>query len=249
VSPIATFVVDDEALGRERLGSLLRDDPEISVVGSFGSASEAVSHATALAPRLVFLDVRMPEQDGFQLVESLSQEGINPYIVFVTAYSDRPMDAFSIGAVDYILKPFDKPRFSRALERAKQLISSGAAPPAQARPVVPAVQSRARLLLSERGKVVMLSIHDIEFIQAASKHVKIYAGGRCYWHRQSLSDLEASLDPAYFVRIHRSTLLNIEHIAEMHALFHGDYEIITRRGTHLTLSRRYRDRLAPFLMG
>jgi two-component system, LytTR family, response regulator len=246
---IPTFVVDDEPLARKRIMRLLRDDPDISVVGNFSSATEAAKQARELSPQLMLLDIRMPELDGFELMRSLSGQGINPYVIFVTAYSDRSMDAFSIGAIDYLLKPFDDERFARALARAKSLIKSApgrSAAPASGTPSLAA--GRTRLLLSERGKVVVLPMRDIEFVQAAAKYVKIYAAGRCYSFRQSLGQLESRLDPAAFVRIHRSTLVNVEHISEMHPLFHGDYELILRRGTRLTLSRRYRARLAPFLL-
>jgi two-component system LytT family response regulator len=244
---IPTLVVDDEPLARKRVLRLLRDDPEINVVGTFSSATEAIAQARDLAPQLLLLDIRMPEVDGFEMVASLADLGMSPYVIFVTAYSDRSMDAFGVGAIDYILKPFDDERFVRAVGRAKSLISStsGGAAAAQ-RPSLAA--GRTRLLLAERGKVVVLAMRDIEFVQAAAKHVKIYAGGRCFSFRQSLGQLEGRLDPASFVRVHRSTLVNVEHIAEMHPLFHGDYELILRRGTRLTLSRRYRDRLAPFLL-
>jgi two-component system LytT family response regulator len=244
---IPTLVVDDEPLARKRVLRLLRDDPDINVVGTFSSATEAIAQARDLAPQLLLLDIRMPEVDGFEMVASLADQGMSPYVIFVTAYSDRSMDAFGVGAIDYILKPFDDERFVRAVGRAKSLItstSSGAA--AAQRPSLAA--GRTRLLLAERGKVVVLAMRDIEFVQAAAKHVKIYAGGRCFSFRQSLGQLEGRLDPASFVRVHRSTLVNVEHIAEMHPLFHGDYELILRRGTRLTLSRRYRDRLAPFLL-
>jgi two-component system, LytTR family, response regulator len=248
---ISTFVVDDEPLARRRLVHLLRKVPDISVLGTFGSATEAIDRAKDLAPQLMLLDIRMPEQDGFELVSSLSKEGVNPYVIFVTAHSDRSMDAFAVGAIDYLLKPFDDERFARAIERAKTLIASRATPhlPGSAPPpmAVPA-PSRTRLLLSEHGKVVVLAMREIEFVQASAKHVKIYAGGRCYQFRQSLRELEARLDSACFVRVHRSALVNVEYIAEMHPLFHGDYELILRRGTRLTLSRRYRERLAPFLL-
>ena len=246
---IPTFVVDDEPLARKRMMKLLRGDPDISVVGSFSSAAEAVAHARELSPRLLLLDIRMPELDGFELVKSLAGQGMNPYVIFVTAYSDRSMDAFAVGAIDYLLKPFDDERFARAIARAKSLIAStnhGAAAPAAPRPSL--AGGRTRLLLAERGKVVVLTMRDIEFVQAAAKYVKIYAAGRCYSFRQALGQLENRLDPACFVRVHRSTLVNVEHITEMHPLFHGDYELILRRGTRLTLSRRYRERLAPFLL-
>ena len=248
---IATLVVDDEPLARRRVMRLLRADPDINIVGTFASATEAAARAPELAPQLMLLDIRMPELDGFELVARLAEQGLHPYIIFVTAYSDRSMDAFGVGAIDYLLKPFDDERFGRAVARAKSLIASGPAPgtgAASASQPRALAAGRTRLLLSERGKVLVLAMRDIEFVQAAAKHVKIYASGRCFSFRQSLAQLESRLDPASFVRVHRSTLVNVEHIAEMHPLFHGDYELILRRGTRLTLSRRYRGRLAPFLL-
>jgi two-component system LytT family response regulator len=246
---IATVVIDDEPLARRRLLHLLRQVPDIQVVGTFGSAAEAAAQAGEIAPQLLLLDIRMPELDGFELVAALSAKSVTPYIIFVTAHSDRAMDAFALGAIDYLLKPFDDERFERAIERARTLIASGkrsgdvpaAQPPSLA-------SDRTRLLLAEHGNVVVLAMRDIEFVQAAAKHVKIYAAGRCYTFRQSLRELENRLDASRFVRVHRSTLVNVEYIAEMHPLFHGDYELILRRGSRLTLSRRYRERLAPFLL-
>jgi two-component system LytT family response regulator len=248
-SSIATYVVDDEPLARKRVVRLLRDDPEINIVGTFSSAAEAASQAREVAPQLMLLDIRMPELDGFELIAALAAQGMKPYVIFVTAYSDRSMDAFAVGAIDYLLKPFDDERFVRAIARAKSLIASGGDNGAAPLPQRPSLAGgRTRLLLSERGKVVVLATRDIEFVQAAAKHVKIYAAGRCYTFRHSLGQLEGRLDPACFVRVHRSTLVNVEHIAEMHPLFHGDYELVLRRGTRLTLSRRYRERLTPFLL-
>jgi two-component system LytT family response regulator len=246
---IATLVVDDEPLARRRLLHLLHKVPGISVVGDFGSAAEAAAQALEAAPQLLLLDIRMPELDGFELVSTLSAKGLNPYIIFVTAHSDRSLDAFAVGAIDYLLKPFDDERFTRAIERARTLIGSGAqstTPPATQLPSL--ASDRTRLLLSEQGKVVVLAMRDIEFVQAAAKHVKIYAGGRCYSFRQSLRELESRLDASCFVRVHRSALVNVDYIAEMHPMFHGDYELILKRGTRLALSRRYRGRLAPFLL-
>ena len=249
-SAISTFLVDDEPLARKRVMQLLRADSEINVVGTFNSAAEAATHARKLAPQLLLLDIRMPELDGFELVESLAGQDIHPYFIFVTAYADRSMEAFALGAVDYLLKPFDDERFARAVARAKSLIASGRQAGSASAAQRPSLAgARTRLLLAERGKVVVLAMRDIEFVQAAAKYVKIFAAGRCYSFRQSLGQLEDRLDPACFVRVHRSTLVNVEHIAEMHPLFHGDYELILRRGTRLTLSRRYRERLAPFLLG
>jgi two-component system, LytTR family, response regulator len=246
---ISALVVDDEPLARRRVTRLLRADPDIRVVGTFSSATEAASEARELAPQLLLLDIRMPELDGFELIKSLTAGGLSPYVIFVTAYSDRSMEAFAVGAVDYLLKPFDDERFARAVARAKSLIACGRHSGGAPQPPRPLLSDgRTRLLLSERGKVVVLAMRDIEFVQAAAKYVKIYAAGRCYCFRQSLGEIESRLDPGCFVRVHRSALVNVEHIAEMHPMFHGDYELILRRGTRLPLSRRYRDRLAPFLL-
>jgi two-component system LytT family response regulator len=244
---IATFVVDDEPLARERILQVLRGDPDIRVVGAFSTAVEAASRAREMAPQLLLLDIALPELDGFGLVAALAEQGLNPYTIFVTAHSDRSMEAFGAGAVDYVLKPFRNERLARALERAKKLIASDAQP-VPAPPPASLANGRTRLLLSERGKVVVLAMRDIEFVQAAAKRVRIYAADRCYSCRQSLGDLESRLDPACFVRVHRSTLVNVEHLAEMHPLSHGDYELKLRRGTRLLLSRRYRNRLTRFLL-
>lgn len=250
MSAIPTFIVDDESLARRHLLHLLRDDSEIKVVGVFDSATTAAREARELVPRLILLDVRMPELDGFELVSRLAAQGLNPYVIFVTARAERALDAFDVGAVDYLLKPFDSQRFARAIARAKALLSgAGSAAASQSAGSEPSTAvGRNRLLLSDRGNVKVLAMGDIEFAQAAGRHVKIHARGQCYTYRQPMRELEKRLDPALFVRVHRSTLVNIEHIAEVHPLFHGDCELVTRRGTRLTLSRRYRDRLTPFLL-
>ncbi len=242
MSTISTVVVDDEPLALRRVLRFLAADPDLEVTGSFTSALKARTAAPALAPRLMLLDIQMPELDGFELVAALKAAGVQPYVIFVTACLDRTLDAFGVGAVDYLLKPFDEERFARAITRAKTLIG---APPA---PAAAGTRSRSRLLLCERGKVVVLAMKDIEFVQADAKHVRIFAGGRCYTQRQSLSELEERLDPGSFVRVHRSTLVNVEHIAELHPMFHGDCELVLRRGTRLSVSRRFRERLAPFLL-
>ena len=244
---IPTLVVDDEPLALKRMLKLLATDPEIRVVGGCASADEAIECVAGGAPQLLLLDIRMPRLDGFGLITQLAQRGVHPCVIFVTAYADRSMDAFGVGAIDYLVKPFDDERFARAIARAKALLASGRT--AAAAPAAPAaLPERTRLMLSERGRVVVLVTRDIEFIQAAAKHVRIFAGGRCFTLRYSLADLEARLDPGSFVRVHRSTVVNVDHIAEMHPMFHGDCELVMRRGTRLTLSRRYRERLAPFLL-
>lgn len=250
MNAIPTFIVDDEPLAQRHLLHLLRYDPQIKIVGVFDSAVAAAKQARELAPRLLLLDVRMPEVDGFELVSLLAAQGLNPYVIFVTARAERALNAFDVGAVDYLLKPFDNDRFARSIARAKTLLSTtGSAVAEQAASREPGrATGLNRLVLSDRGNVQVFEMRDIEFAQAAGRHVKIHARGQCYTYRQSMRELEQRLDPTLFVRVHRSTLVNIEHIAQVHPLFHGDCELVMRRGTRLNLSRRYRERLAPFLL-
>ena len=249
---IPALVVDGDAPARRRVLQLLRADPVVRVAGAFGCLADAAAQARELAPRLLLLDDSMPER-GFFLLASLVNQGVLPYVILMTERADRSADSCGAGMIDHLCKPFGDEDFAQAVARAKHSILAAdvlAAPVPTTHAGVPALPApwRARLLLSERGRLVVLPTRDIEFVQAAARHVRIYAGGRCYAFRQSLSELEGRLDPSSFIRVHRSTLVNIEHLAEMHPLFHGDCELVLRRGTRLMLSRRYRDRLRPFLL-
>jgi two-component system LytT family response regulator len=246
---ILTSIVDHDALSRTLVLQMLSDDPAIRLAGIFQSANEAQARLGRLAPQLLILNSRLPGCDGLELLRSLADQGISPQVIFVSGFADRCMDALAAGAIDYLVGPFDSQRFARAVGRAKVLAAHASElVPVSAAPAATAKAERTRLLISERGKVVVLQQRDIEFVQAAGTYIKIYAGGQCHQRRQSLTDIEQSLDASRFVRVHRSTVVNIEHIVEMHPLFHGDYELILRRGTRITLSRRYRERLKPFLL-
>lgn len=253
--PLTAAVVDDEPLALRRAARLLRGHPGFSLVGSYTSAEEALRGSAERYPDLFLVDVRMPDHDGFELVRTMRERGCQSFVIFVTAFSQRAHEAFDIEAVDYVLKPFDEQRLARALDRAcKALRAARAAsggptpqvPPAQ--PVQPRLPAD-RLLVSERGKVVILQHRDIEYVRAAGKYACVRAGGHYHILRQPLSAVESRLDGKAFVRIHRSTIVNIDHIAEMHALFHGDYEVLLRSGERLQMSRRYRSRLADFALG
>jgi two-component system LytT family response regulator len=249
IEAVSTLVVDDEPLARKRLTRLLEQDREIRMIGSVASVAAALDLDPASPPELVLLDVSMPQHDGFELLRRWHAAGIEPATIFVTAYSEHAVAAFGVEAVDYLLKPFDDQRFDQAITRAKHVIQHNRAP--QSPPVpVPAVAAlpplRDRLLVSEAGRILFLPLHDIEFLQAAGKQVKIAAQGHGYLLREPLRALEARLDASHFVRIHRATIVNVDFIVEMHPLFHGDYELVLKRGTRLTLSRRYRQRLTPF---
>jgi two-component system LytT family response regulator len=253
---VAAVVVDDEPLALQRVVRLLARDSDISVVGAYDSVAEAIRAGTNVAPDLVLLDVRMPGLDGFDFLRALEERGIEPFVIFVTAYAEHAVAAFDVEAVDFILKPFEDSRFAKALARAKGLIQQARARATGARPEHAGDASeplssrvRDRLLVSENGRVLFLPLRDIEFVQAAAKNIKVFAQGHCHLVRQPLHQLEARLDPNQFVRVHRSTIVNVEQIVEMHPLFHGDYELVLKRGTRVPMSRRYRSRMLPFISG
>jgi two-component system LytT family response regulator len=255
-APITTVVVDDEPLARERVLRLLARAEDFQLLGAVGSVTEALRLEAAAPPELVLLDVRMPARDGFELLQYWSDQGIEPFVIFITAYSDHAVKAFEVDAVDYVLKPFDDERFMKALARARSAIvasrHAGTRGNGQARAAsgdAAALEPRypERLLISEEGRVLFLPAREIEFVQSAGKYIKVYAQGHCHLLRQPMHELEARLDPNQFVRVHRSSIVNVEQIVEMHPLFHGDYELVLKRGTRLAMSRRFRSRFDRFL--
>jgi two-component system LytT family response regulator len=250
--PLSVLIVDDEPIARARIERLLAGDPKICIVGSCASVALCERLDAAIVPDLVFLDVRMPQRDGFDLLESFGTRGIHPFVIFVTAYTNYAVDAYDAGAIDYLLKPFDDVRFEKALSRAKAFLrldrnavdSRGNHAPT----AVPEPQPWAdRLLVSEGKRILLIPINNIELIQVTGKLAKIFVRQHCYLTRQSLRSIEERLDKRYFVRVHRSTIVKVEQIVALHPLLHGDCEVVLKRGTRVTLSRRYRARLQPFI--
>jgi two-component system LytT family response regulator len=254
---LSALIVDDEPIARQRIRRLLAREPDFRLIGDFGSVAECEALDMSVAPDLLLLDVRMPERNGFELLASFETRGVHPFVIFVTAYSEYAVDAFGVEAVDYLLKPFDDDRFAKAIARARSLLHKEKAAgedgtgtrdgPDLQMPAAPRI--RDRLLVNDSGRVLFVPAREIELVQAAGKHVKIFVNGHCYLARQALREVEARLDANHFVRVHRSTIINVEQIVELHPLFHGDCEILLKRGTRVTLSRRFRSRILPFLVG
>jgi two-component system LytT family response regulator len=246
--------VDDEPLARDRLRTLISSQPDVDVVAECANGREAVSAIQAEKPDLVFLDVQMPEMDGFAVLESIRAADM-PVIVFVTAYDAYAIKAFEVHAMDYLLKPFDRSRFESSLGRARTLIRQGqfgdlsrqlvsllqAARPVQPQPDV------ERLVLKSGGRVFFLRVQEIDWIEAAGNYVRLHAGKEIHLMRESMNSIEQRLDRSRFIRIHRSTMINIDRVKELRPLFHGDYEVILHDGARVTLSRSYRDRLTGCL--
>jgi two-component system, LytTR family, response regulator len=229
---IRTLVVDDEPLARNSLTILLRRDLMLEVVGECGSGADAVIQIRSLKPDLVFLDVQMPEVDGFDVVEMLGRD-VPPAIVFVTAYDQYALRAFEAGALDYILKPFDDARFARALERAKGRIMATASRP-------PAAQS---LVVKCAGHVSFIKVPEIDWIEAADYYSSLHTGRKTHLLRRSMADLEQELDQALFCRIHRSIIVNLDRVRDLQLSENGEYDVQLTDGTRLRTSRRYRKQL------
>ncbi len=245
-------VVDDEPLARQRLRKLLRADPEIEMVSECADGPEAIVAITEHAPDLVFLDVQMPEIDGFDVLRAIRPSRM-PLVVFVTAHDRYALKAFDVHALDYLLKPFDRARFKAALERAKQRLRGDRRAEAgrQTLALLEALRSGAihldRLVIRTGGRVILLRVEEIDWIAAETKYVRIHAGKDSHLLRQAIGALEPRLDPRRFVRIHRSTIVNLDRVKVLEPWFHGDYQVVLRDGTRLTLSRGCRRKLAQLL--
>jgi two-component system, LytTR family, response regulator len=229
---IRALIVDDEPLARSNLAVLLRFDPEIEIVGECGSGAEALSEICSAKPDLVFLDVEMPECDGFDVLEMLGGD-LPPAIVFVTAYDQYALRAFEAGALDYLLKPFDNARFERALDRAKQKIAQGRN----------SLRTLDRLAIKNAGRILFVKSSEIDWIEAADYYACLHVGARTHLLRRSMSELDQELSPTLFCRIHRSTIVNLDRVRGLKLGEDGEYEVQLENGTSLPLSRRYRKQL------
>jgi two-component system, LytTR family, response regulator len=244
-----TLIVDDEQLARERLQQLLANRPEIELLGACADGREAVAAINREAPDLIFLDVQMPELDGFAVIEAADIEPM-PVIVFVTAYDKFALQAFEVQAVDYLLKPFDRERFEsalqRALERVKQRteLNAGEIPTAElAEPAAPS-KPLERLAIKSNGRILVVKTAEIAWIQSAHNYVEIHQDNqKAHLLRENIGALEARLDPDKFVRISRSVIISIDRVKELEPLFYGEYSVTLQNGQRLTLSRRYRHKL------
>ena len=240
------MIVDDEPLARRNLRVLLKRDPEIELVKECDSGADAVTSIRALLPDLVFLDVQMPEMNGFEVLEKLDGRPL-PVIVFVTAYDQYALKAFEVSALDYLLKPFDDARFHKALAQAKRQIErqdagalglkllslmsarelSAAAPP----------RYLTRLMIKTAGRVIFIRAEEIDWVEAYDNYIRLHVGGKAHLLRQTMNELEVTLNPEQFARIHRSTIINLDRVKEMRPHFNGEHLVILNDGTELKLSR------------
>jgi len=226
---IRALIVDDEPLARSNVAVLLRMDPEIGNIRECGSGAEAIGKIRVGRPDLLFLDVQMPECDGFDVIEMLGKD-LPAAVVFVTAYDQYALRAFEAGALDYLLKPFDNARFELALGRAKQRIRLGRG----------RTQRLERVAIKNAGEVCFVKTADIDWIEAADYYACLHVGMKSHLLRRSMAELEEDLDPSIFCRVHRSSIVNLERVRGLRLGQDGEYEVLLENGARMRLSRRYR---------
>ncbi len=226
------MIVEDEPLARRRLQRLLRDRDDIEVVGAAADGDEALAMIASLAPDLLFLDIQMPGMGGFDVLAELGGQGC-PFVIFTTAFDRYALRAFEVHALDYLLKPFDGTRLAAALDRALPLI----------RPFTGGSEWTQRFAVRSAGRILFLRAEDIDWIGAAGNYVYLHAGGASHLIRATLKTIERRLDPERFVRIHRSTIVNIGSVRELVPAAHGDCELLLRDGSRIAGSRTFSERL------
>jgi two-component system LytT family response regulator len=243
---IRTMIVDDEPPARRNLRALLKGVPDVELVKECGNGRDAVCQIRALQPDLIFLDVQMPELDGFEVLENLAGHPL-PVIIFVTAYDQYALKAFEVSALDYLLKPFDDARFQRALSQARRQIEQQDASEL-GRKLLTLLGTRevkadtpprylTRLMVKTAGRVIFIRAEEIDWIEAYDNYVRLHVGGKAHLLRQTMNELEAALSPERFARIHRSTIVNLDRVKELRPHFNGERLVILHDGTELKLSR------------
>jgi len=246
------LIVDDEPVARRRLRRLAREIGDIDIAGEAGDGASAVSAIRTLKPDIVLLDVQMPEMDGFQVLEAIGRETL-PAVIFVTAFDQYALRAFEVHALDFLLKPVSAEKLAGALERARTRIAErrGATVDPRVLALLDDLASRRRFLsrlpVKLRGKLVVIDLADVDWIEAADNYVTLHVGGNAYPARETMSRLERELDPERFVRIHRSAIVQVDRIKELLPDFHGDFAVVLRDGTRMTLSRTYRSKVEAIL--
>jgi two-component system LytT family response regulator len=252
---IRTLIVDDEPLARRNLRALLKTDPDVEIIGEARSGPEALRMIKLHSPALIFLDIQMPEMNGFEVLEQLATENL-PAIVFVTAFDKYALKAFEVHALDYLLKPFDDARFEKALRQAKKQIEDHEITELSRRlldlldergagqaPVPRAERYLTRLMIKNAGRVTFLKTEDVDWIEADNYYAKLHTEKKAHLLRESLNDLAARLDPKQFARVHRSAIVNLDRVKELQTHFNGEQIVVLLDGTELKLSRSRREEL------
>ena len=248
IPPIRTMIVDDEPLARRRVRSLLEGDGDIELVGEYGNGRAAAAAIRDDRPDLVFLDIQMPELDGFGVLREVGVDDM-PRVIFVTAYDEYAVKAFDVHALDYLLKPVDRDRFASALDRAKAEIRGeqrgalGDRLDALLAELGGRKREPQRLAIKKAGRIFLVRPEDVDWLEAEGNHVRLHIGKESHLIRDTLGRIEQRLPVGAFMRIHRSTVVNISRVREIQPWFQGDYVLLLADGTRVTSGRSYRDRV------
>ena len=261
-SQLRVMIVDDEAPAREGLRIRLRREPGVTVIGEFAEAAVALDAIRSDSPDLIFLDIEMPGMDGFTMLAKAKRAALPP-VVFVTAHDEHAVRAFGVRALDYLLKPVEQERLHATLERVREhwdgvhkaeiadrvrRIISGSGVEAQRQASQP-LQGRAgtRIPVRNDGSIQFVNTDEIDWIDAAGDSVRLHVGKTTHALRKSMGEMLSMLDESQFLRIHRSTIVNVASVRELQPYFHGEYVVVMRDGSKLKLSRGHRDKLAKLL--
>jgi len=248
---IKTIIVDDEPLACKRMGNLLKEDADVEIIDICKNGKEAIESINENKPALVFLDIQMPEVDGFDVIKNINPDP-TPVIVFVTAYDEYAVRAFEVNAFDYLLKPFKPERLEDALQRAKKVIRDTPENVLNEKisDLIDTLKESdhhiKRLMVKSSGQYFFLKVNDIEWIEAAGNYVRIHSDHKKYLIRNTMVNMAKKLDPKSFYRIHRSSIVNINKVKSMEKWFHGDYKVKMQSGEELTMSRNYKELLERF---
>jgi two-component system, LytTR family, response regulator len=226
---IRVLIIDAERVERERVREMLKDDPEVEVIGEYDNGIEALTAIRNLIPDLIILDIHIPGIDGFSLLESIPRDRL-PAVIFVTAFDRYALRAFEVSALDYLLKPFGHDRFRQAMRRVKVQMKKERS--------VEEKKDIERIAIRSGKKVFFLKAEEIDWIEAEGNSVKLHSGAQSHVVRASISSLESELDSEKFVRIHRSTIVNVDRVRWLEPSSHGNYRVILHDGTQLVLSRK-----------
>jgi two-component system, LytTR family, response regulator len=248
---IRTLIADDEPLARSKMRFLLESEAGVEIVAECADGQQAIRAIREFRPDLLLLDIEMPGATGFDVLQALEPKEI-PIVIFVTAYDEYAVRAFEASALDYLLKPFDRERLHRSIERARQQLNARREFASEEilrflNHPLSRNGSWQRLVIKSAGRVVFLEVDEIEWIEAAANYVRIHAGKEVHLMRESISRIAEKLDPSRFVRIHRSAIVNVMKIRELQACNSGEYMVILRNGKELPCSRGYRSALEPFI--
>jgi two-component system LytT family response regulator len=246
----SVVIVEDEPPARAKLTRFIAELADFRVVAEAATVDEGIAAVTQAVPDVLYLDIQLGTRSGFDVLDAV-REVAAPLVVFTTAYSEYAVRAFEIEAVDYLLKPFDRDRFMRSVDRIRAALAEPDRSDLEerVRRVLAGIPGRPacarQILVRETDRAFFLDVEEIQRVSASGNYVEVYAGGKIHLIRDSLTSFAAQLDPAEFLRVHRSHLVRVSFIAELRPMFHGDYELVLRDGQTLALSRRYKALLPP----